>query len=344
MNEQLDFREIADPAVMAVQPLVSVHVLTYRHERFLAQAIEGVIAQICDFPFELIIAEDCSPDGTLAVALDYQRRYPHLIRVVTGDENVGMHANLARGVSAARGEYIAFCEGDDYWHHRRKLQMQIDLMSTNPEIMFCHTDFDRKTRFRTRRNRHKNHPSKWLAQGAAYHALLHEWSVMTATTVFRSEVLKSFSQSKFANPSWPFGDYNLLLFCSTRGTAGYIDVSTATFRKVRGSAGNSGHRAHLRMKLAAQECVDMFLTEHPVDPVSEREIQAILKRAIYAAAFYAERPDLMESAHDWLITNGFKSSSARHKACMTAIAWKFPVHAISAVKSFVNLHFSAIPA
>jgi glycosyltransferase involved in cell wall biosynthesis len=344
MNKLSDYREISDPAAMSLQPLVSVHMLAYRHERFLAEAIEGVIAQVCDFPIELIIAEDCSPDGTLVIALDYQRRYPHLIRVITGDRNVGMHANAARSIPAARGKYIALCEGDDYWHHPHKLQMQIGLMTAHPDMTFCHTDFDRKTRFRTRRCRHKNHPSKWLAHGAAYESLLHEWSVMTATTVFRSDILALFAHTEFANPRWPFGDYNLLLFSSLHGIAGYIDTSTATFRKRRGSAGNNGHSAHLEMKLAAQECVDLFLAKHPVDAANDRQIHARLKRTIYHAAFYAERPDVMKSAYGWLRSSGFKPSSIRHKACLAAIALKFPVRILGAVKNFVNLYLSAIPA
>lgn len=344
MSESPDFREISDPAVMAVQPLVSVHMLAYRHERFLAKAIEGVVAQVCDFPIELIIAEDCSPDATRAIALDYQRRYPHLIRIITGDRNVGMLANSARSLPAARGKYIAFCEGDDYWHHPQKLQMQIDLMSAHPDMTFCHTDFDRKTRFRTRKRRHKNGPTKWLAQGPAYEALLHEWSVMTATTVFRSELITLFDGSEFANPRWPFGDYNFLLFCSTKGIAGYIDVSTATFQKMRGSAGNNGHDAHLEMKLAAQECVDMFLARYPVAATVERDVQATIKRAIYGASFYAERADLMQSSHEWLDANGFRPSTIRHRACMIALEWRFPVFVLSTLKNFVNLYWSAIPS
>lgn len=345
MTKQPDYREISDPAVLAIQPLVSVLMLAYRHERFLAEAIEGVIAQVCDFPIELIIAEDCSPDGTLAIARAYQELHPHLIRIITGDKNVGMHANWARSVPSARGKYIAFCEGDDYWHHPHKLQMQIDLMSAHPEMTFCHTDFDRKTRFRTRKSRHKNHPSMWLAQGAAYEALLHEWSVMTATTMFRSDIIALFSCTEFANPHWPFGDYNLLLFSSIEGrTAGYIDVSTATFRKMRGSAGNNGHIAHLEARLAAQECVDMFLAKYPVDPASEREIQATLKWTIYFAALYAERSDLMQSAYDWLVQNDFKPSSFRHKAFTAAIAWRFPIRILSASKNLVSNYLSATPA
>src|SRR3569623_2867132 len=96
MNDAPNYREISDDAVMSVQPVVSVFMLAYRHERFIAQAITSVVTQICDFPFEMIIAEDCSPDGTLRIALEYQRRYPRIIRVLTADRYVVMIANSER--------------------------------------------------------------------------------------------------------------------------------------------------------------------------------------------------------------------------------------------------------
>ncbi|PTU30671.1 glycosyltransferase family 2 protein [Stenotrophobium rhamnosiphilum] len=345
MNTQsLNYREISDSAVMAKQPVVSVFMLAYKHERFIAQAIEGVVTQVCDFPFELIIAEDCSPDNSLSIALDYQRRYPHIIRVLTGDKNVGMNANAARGETTMRGKYAAGCEGDDFWHHPRKLQMQVDLMSANPDMVFCHTDFDRKTRFRTWHSKHKSHPSPWLAKDNAYVALLHHWSVMTATTMHRNDMLRAFKGTEFDRPDWPFGDYNLLLFSSLRGTVGYIDESTATFRKVRGSAGNRDPKANLRMVLAAKECAEMFMSRHPVPAETARIVSARFISAIYRAAYFSERLDLMRSNHEWLKENGFNPSEASHQARIFAVSSKLPIRAILAVKNFIDLRLSSIPA
>lgn len=344
MNDSRNTIEISNPDALQKQPLVSVYMLTYRHEQFIAEAIEGVIAQQCDFPIELIIGEDCSPDNTRAIVLNYQCQYPHLIRVLTSESNVGARANAARCLDATRGKYIAICEGDDYWHHPCKLQMQVDLMSANPDMVFCHTDFDRKTRFHTWHSKHKNHPTSWLAQGDAYLALLHEWSVMTATTIFRRDIMIAFRGTEFDNPNWPFGDYNRLLYASLKGAVGYIAASTATYRKVRGSAGNQSNNAHLRVKLANQECVEMFLGKHPVDSVDERQIRARLKNKIYKAAFYAERTDLLQSTHEWLRSNGFAQPLIYHRIRITAVKLKFPIRMLRAIKNFVDLYLSSIPA
>lgn len=126
--------EYANRNDLVSQPLVSVVMPTYNHERYLRAAIEGVIAQQTNFPIEIIIGEDASSDDTKAIALEYWRAYPHLIRVLTAERNVGMHENAARMLSAARGRYVAFCEGDDCWHRPDKLRAQVALLESDCRI------------------------------------------------------------------------------------------------------------------------------------------------------------------------------------------------------------------
>jgi glycosyltransferase involved in cell wall biosynthesis len=126
--------EYFDNNHLVKDPLVSVVMITYNHERFLAEAIEGVVRQDTCFPFELLIGEDCSTDGTKEIALSYQKQFPEIVRVITSEQNVGMHENFSRLVKAARGEYIAFCEGDDYWCRLDKLELQISILESNPSI------------------------------------------------------------------------------------------------------------------------------------------------------------------------------------------------------------------
>jgi glycosyltransferase involved in cell wall biosynthesis len=109
--------------------------ITYNHEPYIAQAIEGVLSQETDFPIELIIGEDCSTDRTREIVLDFQRRHPEMIRVLFSEKNVGMHNNFRRTVLAARGKYIAFCEGDDWWHRRDKLQLQIRALRADSSLV-----------------------------------------------------------------------------------------------------------------------------------------------------------------------------------------------------------------
>jgi glycosyltransferase involved in cell wall biosynthesis len=80
-----------------------------------AIAIEGVVQQKADFPFELVVGEDCSTDRTREIVMEYQKKYSDIIRVLIFEENVGAKRNGLRTERACRGKYIAFCEGDDYW-------------------------------------------------------------------------------------------------------------------------------------------------------------------------------------------------------------------------------------
>jgi glycosyltransferase involved in cell wall biosynthesis len=118
--------------------MLSVIMTTYNHERYIAQAIESVLRQQTDFRIEIVIGEDCSTDRTRAIAEDYATQYPDAIRIITSAENVGWRKNYCRTIAAARGKYIAMLDGDDYFTHRKKLQMQVDLLEANPDVGMCY--------------------------------------------------------------------------------------------------------------------------------------------------------------------------------------------------------------
>lgn len=122
------------------QPLVSVIMLAYNHGEYIQQAVHSIINQVTEgFSFELLIGEDSSPDNTLDICKELQEKYPHIIRLVVSDINVGMHRNFARLWLRARGKYIAFCEGDDYWIDERKLAKQVHFLDNHPECTLCGT-------------------------------------------------------------------------------------------------------------------------------------------------------------------------------------------------------------
>lgn len=127
--------ETSDAEELCKHPVVSVHMVTYNHEPYIRQAIEGVIMQKTDFEFELVIGEDCSQDKTREICFEYQRKYPDKIRVLWWHENVSkLGGNGRRNLARCRGEFIAFCEGDDYWIDPLKLQKQVDAMRTYSSV------------------------------------------------------------------------------------------------------------------------------------------------------------------------------------------------------------------
>ncbi len=136
--------EISAPEILSAQPLVSVQMITYNHEKYIEEAINGVVNQQCKFPFELLIGEDCSTDRTREICLEYQKKYPHIIRVLFSQENVGASQNSRRVTLRTRGKYLAFCEGDDYWTDMNKLQMQVDVLEQHPDIGLVCTNYSVK--------------------------------------------------------------------------------------------------------------------------------------------------------------------------------------------------------
>jgi len=117
--------------------MVSVCMITYNHEDYISQAIEGVLMQKTKFPIELIIGEDCSTDKTREICVEYQQKYPEIIKLQLPEKNKGMMRNFIENMQAAQGKYIALCEGDDYWTDPYKLQRQVDFLEKNEDFSIC---------------------------------------------------------------------------------------------------------------------------------------------------------------------------------------------------------------
>ena len=120
--------------------LVSICCLTYNHEAYLRDTLEGFLMQKVDFPMEILVNDDASTDGTRAILREYAEKYPDLIRPFYQDVNLysqGKDLCLEVLYPAARGKYIALCEGDDYWTDPMKLQLQVDFLESHPDYTAC---------------------------------------------------------------------------------------------------------------------------------------------------------------------------------------------------------------
>lgn len=102
--------------------MVSVFMMTYNHENYIAQALDSILMQKINFGYEIIVGEDCSTDRTREIILSYAQRKPDLFKLILHDHNVGAKANQNAVLNACKGKYIAPCEGDDYWTDPYKLQ------------------------------------------------------------------------------------------------------------------------------------------------------------------------------------------------------------------------------
>ena len=115
--------------------MVSVRMVTYNQEKYIAAAIESVLMQKVDFVYELLIGEDASTDGTPAIVDLYQKKYPNIIKVFHRKKNLGRKTNCRLTMQACRGKYVAVLEGDDYWSYDLKLQKQVDYLERHNDII-----------------------------------------------------------------------------------------------------------------------------------------------------------------------------------------------------------------
>ncbi|MBW3775675.1 glycosyltransferase [Aeromonas veronii] len=205
---------------------VSVCCITYKQELYISQTINSFLMQKTMFPFEIIIGEDCGRDGTLSILERYQECYPNLIKVVTSEYNVGINANFLRVFDAARGNYIAVCEGDDYWIDELKLQKQYDYLRSMPDVNICFTaakTLDHKGHFGVIANHSKSNtliPLSRVVRGAG--------GFMPTASIFFKRIIVS------KIPDWfkaaPVGDIYIQIIASIKNGAAYLPDITSVYR------------------------------------------------------------------------------------------------------------------
>lgn len=202
---------------------VSVLTTTYNHERYIGQAMDSVLAQQTNFPWEQIIGEDCSTDGTRPIVQDYQRRYPDQIKPILREHNVGRRQNFLEAFALCQGDYIAILEGDDYWTSPLKLQRQVDFLDAHPDHAICFHAVEARDESGVQA------PKEVRATRGRYtlEDLLEQNIIPTCSVLFRNRLFASFPDWYLAAPA---GDWPLHVLNAHYGAIGYIDELMAVYR------------------------------------------------------------------------------------------------------------------
>ena len=239
--------------------LVSIAMITYNHEAYIKQAVEGVLMQECDFEYELVIADDNSPDQTHDIIQEIVNTHTKAknIRYTRHEENKGMIRNFIWALNQCKGKYIALCEGDDYWTDPYKLKKQVNIMETDENCKICYhrvnvkenendvSDENDITEMRFNKIFDKSNID--ITDLLQLGNFMHTCSVM-----FRNEI-KTYPFEMFKSP---IGDYVLyILLLKNGGNIKKINESMAYYRRGVGVYSSLSKNATLRKIKEYQTCV-----------------------------------------------------------------------------------------
>jgi glycosyltransferase involved in cell wall biosynthesis len=215
-------------------PLVSVSVTAFNSEMWLGRALDSVLMQETSFPIEIVVGDDCSRDGTVAVANAYRERSPQSIRVLARSANVGMQRNYYETFEQCRGKYIAWLDADDYWTAPEKLEMQVQTMEADPTVSAC-GHFGRAV---TNDGTVEEERYPFLPPGryGAAEIIRHNF-LLSATIMFRNGIHHGLPQWFFDLPG--LVDWPVLVLAGLSGDIVLLDRLMADYTFTQGSAYNS---------------------------------------------------------------------------------------------------------
>ena len=209
-----------------MDPIVKVSVLmvTYNHERYLASALESVLAQETDFDFEVVVGEDCSTDGTRGIAREYEARHPGKVRLLLRETNLGMMRNFEDTYRNCRGRYVALLDGDDYWTCPRKLQSQAEFLDSHPGYTLC---FHPVAVVGEEGGEVSSWPPGGVANSPGIEDLLELNVIPSCSAMYRIGVVERF-------PGWmlalDIGDWPFNILHAQHGKVGFLPETMAAYR------------------------------------------------------------------------------------------------------------------
>lgn len=119
---------------------VSIVCAAYNFQSYISDAMNGFLRQKTNFAFEILVGDDCSSDKTLSILREYENKYPKIVKIISRRKNIGGDHNWANLLERSSSQYIANCDGDDYWFSIDKLQTQVDYLDKNKETGLVFTD------------------------------------------------------------------------------------------------------------------------------------------------------------------------------------------------------------
>lgn len=198
---------------------ISVALITYNHERYIAQCLDSILTQKGTFDLEVIIADDYSTDKTGQIVQDYQEKYPDKVVVLPTTANIGMARNAKRCLGACSGDYIVFCDGDDYLTDTYKLQKQLEFLESHSDYALC---FNAVMLYFEDENRYAPHSGQLLLKKNTLTTadIIENNCIGSACScMHRASIVRKLPEGIFDNL---FGDWMFNMACGRLGKIGFI--------------------------------------------------------------------------------------------------------------------------
>ena len=201
---------------------------TYNQENFIGQAIEGMIMQKTNFPFKILISNDCSTDNTENILEGYREKYPEKIEVINHKENLGAINNFVDTLSRVKdSEYVALCDGDDFWTDENKLQKQVDFLDNNKEFNIC---FHKSKMFYEKDRKQTKIIPQHIDETTTINDLVNENYIVANSVVYRWKFNDKNLKEIFPENIVP-GDYYIHLLHAQDGKIKMIDEVMSAYRR-----------------------------------------------------------------------------------------------------------------
>ncbi|MFQ6174609.1 glycosyltransferase family 2 protein [Streptococcus anginosus] len=256
-------------------PKVSVICTNYNKGKWIADAIDSFLRQKTSFEFEIILVDDCSTDESIDIIRNYGQRYPDKIRTFFNSENQGIAKTWVAICKEARGQYIARCDGDDYWIDDEKLQKQVDLLETTPNSKWSNTEFDMVDSFgrTTQADVFKNQVIPLLT--SYEEMLVLKGMTMASTWLVDTELMHEVNDLIDINTA--DDTFNIQLELFRRTTLSFLPDSTTVYRMDPESDSRTQDDARLQRRFERLLQTQLeYLEKYPCD--YQRALELLLKQ------------------------------------------------------------------
>lgn len=268
--------------------ILTVYCLTYNHEKYIEQTLKGFVSQKTNFRYKVLVHDDCSTDGTADIVRKYAEKYPDIIVPVFEEENqYSKDVNVIRTVLLPmfEGEYIAACEGDDYWCDENKLQKQVDFLNAHPEYVACiHNTYELNTRTGKKRlinssNEDYDVPFSQIIEGG--NSVFQMSSLMWRHEL--EKVYESEDRPAFLKVPSSFGDYQRGIFLCANGKMRFLKEVMSVYRYM--TPGSWTSRNH-SVSAIEKTCVSMKEMLLLVDDYTEKKYHKDIEKVILNKEFW----------------------------------------------------------